>query len=128
MLGLEEFKPGIYFYCGSAKARNGLKHRIGRHLKKNTKKHWHIDHLKHYLDPIHVWYTTTKNVSECDLATNLQNLGEVSMHIKGFGASDCPKKCFSHLLYSQRDSDLDNIFTQLANTIPDIQQIKIRQS
>jgi len=37
------FPAGWYVYTGSA--RNGLAQRVGRHLRHNKRKHWHIDYL-----------------------------------------------------------------------------------
>ncbi len=42
-LGKREFDAGLYVYTGSA--LNSLPGRVGRHLRKLKKKHWHIDYL-----------------------------------------------------------------------------------
>ena len=39
-----ELEPGMYIYVGSA--MNSLSERIGRHLRLEKRKHWHIDYLR----------------------------------------------------------------------------------
>ena len=41
--GVLNFSAGCYAYVGSA--MNGLYQRINRHLRKEKKRHWHIDYL-----------------------------------------------------------------------------------
>ncbi|RLF60544.1 MAG: GIY-YIG nuclease family protein, partial [Thermoplasmata archaeon] len=42
-LGRILFNKGYYAYVGSG--LNNLEKRVGRHLRKNKKKKWHIDYL-----------------------------------------------------------------------------------
>ncbi len=88
------FKKGGYVYVGSA--RRGLRARVGRHLAKKKKIHWHID-----------WVTTNRSAkvykiwvssvvgAECRLAAAIAE--EADEVVRGFGSSDC--KCQSHLFY-----------------------------
>ena len=97
-LGLQEFIPGYYIYTGSA-MRN-LESRIDRHIKRNKKKHWHIDYLtthrKVKIIQIKVFESIKRQECEINLETSEKYNGE--FRIKGFGSSDC-NQCISHLIY-----------------------------
>ena len=86
------FKDGFYVYVGSG--LNGLDSRINRHLRKNKKKHWHIDYFLDFSEIIKIFYKESITKSECKLAKVFEkNL----FFVPGFGCSDC--KCKSHLFY-----------------------------
>ena len=121
-LGVAEFTPGFYFYCGSAKGRSGLKGRIERHLRKESTKFWHIDYLKFHLEPLRVWYEITKNRSECDLVKILRGFENIDYGMMGFGASDCSHHCKSHLLFGASLSNPDDVFEYLVDRLPTINQ------
>ena len=87
------FKAGYYAYVGSA--LNGLEQRIGRHLRKEKKLHWHIDYLLQYTEVCGAIYAETGSRQECRIAEGLQKILEP---VPGFGCSDC--RCFSHLFFS----------------------------
>jgi Uri superfamily endonuclease len=91
-LGKIHFKKGFYLYVGSA--LNGLKQRIDRHLRKEKKKHWHIDYLLDFADVIDVLFKESENKIECSIATILE---KQLTSIHGFGCSDC--RCSSHLFF-----------------------------
>ncbi len=101
--GRLDFLPGWYAYAGSAMGPGGLAARIGRHHRRNKKKHWHIDYLRPSTrieglclaaDPLrreHVW---------------AQRLGRAPLSgepIHGFGATDCG--CPAHLYYFKNCPD-----------------------
>ncbi|MCD6487845.1 MAG: GIY-YIG nuclease family protein [Desulfurococcales archaeon] len=98
-LGIRLFKPGIYIYVGSALGPGGLLKRISRHLRREKKKHWHIDYLtsvKSIECKVIVWSIVEENPRydyESLLAKELWKTFDRS--IKGFGASD--KKDYTHL-------------------------------
>ncbi|MBA7469869.1 hypothetical protein ES707_05144 [subsurface metagenome] len=48
------FPAGYYVYFGSA--RGGLSTRVGRHLKREKRFHWHIDYLTQSAEVMEVWY------------------------------------------------------------------------
>ncbi|MEM0351052.1 MAG: GIY-YIG nuclease family protein, partial [Archaeoglobaceae archaeon] len=85
-LGKFLFKPGFYYYVGSAKKMS----RIKRHFQKKGRK-WHIDYI---LDEFEIVGAILFKIPECELASKLK-----LEKIKGFGCSDC--KCESHLFYSK---------------------------
>jgi Uri superfamily endonuclease len=82
-----------YCYIGSAK--NGLGNRILRHMKKEKKIHWHIDHLTVVADSIEAYFS--EDGEECALRRSAEECG-LRPAVKGFGCSDC--RCDTHLLVS----------------------------
>lgn len=100
-LGVINFKKGFYAYTGSA--MGGIEQRVGRHLRKDKKLHWHIDYLlgKAEIKKIFVKETNRKS-GECGAAIRLEQSGGVP--IDGFGSSDC--KCKSHLFYFNAKSGI----------------------
>ena len=94
-LGKHSFPAGWYVYTGSA--RNGLAQRVGRHLRQNKRKHWHIDHLLAVADQVEAFVLPGEKLTECELHARLRR-GKVL--ILGFGASDC--RCEAHLAYCER--------------------------
>ena len=91
-LGKIRFKQGYYAYIGSA--MNSLEKRIARHLKKEKKKHWHIDYMlaKKQAKIASVFVKESKAKEECDVAKKVARIGKA---IECFGCSDC--SCKAHL-------------------------------
>jgi len=91
-LGKIFLRRGAYIYVGSA--QNNVKKRVERHLKKNKKKHWHIDYLIANRNTTikKVLWKEAKKEEECKIAGFVKSIGDT---VKGFGCSDC--KCKSHL-------------------------------
>lgn len=94
-LGCFDFEPGHYFYLGSARGPGGLKSRVGRHLRRASSKHWHIDYLKRDAHINQIWFTFD-NV-EHQWAELMAEQPNITAPVPGFGASDC--SCVSHLLF-----------------------------
>lgn len=101
--GTFEFPKGYYVYTGSAK--NGLKSRIQRHLKKKKRKFWHIDYLLPYSRIKDVIIHVQK--SECYWNSRLFKFKESKILVNGFGSSDC--KCKTHLLYFRKKPELNSL-------------------
>ena len=40
-----QIPKGVYFYVGSARGAGGVKARVFRHILRQGRRHWHIDHL-----------------------------------------------------------------------------------
>ncbi len=110
---------GTYIYVGSAWNGGGIESRVKRHLKKDKKKHWHLDFI-----------TTTKEFeaqkvitipnkkAECEVAS-LLNRNYIG--IEKFGCSDC--SCFSHLFkITQKE------ITKVINTLQNLYNIEIYKS
>jgi len=91
-LGMQHIPRGYYCYVGSALA--GLDQRLSRHLSKDKKLKWHIDHLTSVCDRSFAYESSGDYIEECDLAGLVEDNG-AEPFIKGFGCSDCD--CFSHL-------------------------------
>jgi Uri superfamily endonuclease len=116
-LGKIAFEHGYYAYVGSA--LNGLESRIKRHLRKEKKKHWHIDHLleESVIEEV-VFAETTRRV-ECDIADGVD-----LRFISGFGCTDCG--CESHLFHSHDfDALEDEILNAFRKNELNPEQIKI---
>ena len=99
--GIYSFKAGYYAYVGSA--LNGLEQRIGRHLRKEKRLHWHIDYLLQYAEICGVIYAETGCRQEGRIAAGLQKILEP---VPGFGSSDC--RCLTHLFYGNDRGVLKN--------------------
>ncbi len=91
-LGSLLFERGYYVYVGSA--LNGLERRIARHLRREKRKHWHVDYLLSNGNARvrRVFAKQTSDREECRIAEKVSACGEP---VKNFGCSDC--RCRSHL-------------------------------
>ncbi len=89
--GLIEVAAGAYLYVGSAK--KGWKKRVGRHLSREKKRRWHIDHL---LAPpgvsIREVWLTADNI-ECTVAAHFVRSITGTNPFAGIGSSDCRCRC-----------------------------------
>ena len=94
-LGECTFSAGLYAYVGSAQIN--LEKRVARHLRKEKRLFWHIDHLldNRAAKVICVYFKAGTKAEECRLANLLK---ANSKEISGFGCSDC--KCSSHLFFA----------------------------
>ncbi len=98
-LGRILFNKGYYAYVGSG--LNNLEKRVGRHLRKNKKKKWHIDYLLEEGKIEEIFYRESDRKEECNIA---RILSKKFNFIPGFGSSDC--KCRSHLFFNRDKSDI----------------------
>jgi Uri superfamily endonuclease len=102
-LGRPSLAPGRYFYAGSAWGPGGIRARVGRHLKRDKARRWHIDHLRARARVRAV--VALPGARECDLVEILRALAELTVPVPGFGSSDC-RRCPAHLLAAPTDLDL----------------------
>ena len=90
------FTRGRYVYTGSA--MKNLRRRVARHLRREKKRHWHIDHL--LADPraaiIETYLYPSSDRQECLYNRLLLDLGAAAP-VPRFGSSDCAD-CPAHLL------------------------------
>jgi Uri superfamily endonuclease len=93
------FSGGFYAYVGSA--MGGIKSRLGYHLKRGKKRHWHIDYLLEEATIVGISICETKDRSECAIARVLSSQFD---SISGFGSSDC--RCRSHLFFDTDEGRL----------------------
>ncbi|MDD2778249.1 MAG: GIY-YIG nuclease family protein [Methanocellales archaeon] len=104
-LGKINFQTGFYAYVGSA--LGGLEARIGRHLRKEKKLHWHIDL---FLTLARIKEVYVGGGKECDIAKRMADYFDF---IGGFGSSDCD--CESHLFYDEDYEHLNEIVGKLCD-------------
>ncbi len=105
------FPQGYYYYVGSA--QKNLRQRLARHIRKNKKIHWHIDHItvldSNELEQIFLFPGAEKSL-ECELADYFEKELELDSSYKGFGNSD--SNCSStHLFYSLKKIDYNHLFS-----------------
>lgn len=86
---------GLYLYLGSARGPGGIRARVGRHLRVEKPKHWHVDHLTARGRVTRV--IAAPGGSECALASRAREFRSVAVPVAGFGSSDC-RTCPAHLL------------------------------
>lgn len=94
-LGTFDFPAGLYVYTGSA--LGGIGPRVGRHLRKEKRFHWHIDFLREHARVHAVTILITRERWECTLHRQTMESLEGCSPARGFGSSDC--SCLSHLGY-----------------------------
>lgn len=99
--GTFDFAPGFYLYVGSAHGSGGLRGRLGRHLRRDKKLHWHIDYLSITASIQEVWFSIASKRQECNWAEVIRNTNGCSEPASGFGASDCI--CNTHLFTVSED-------------------------
>lgn len=76
-------KAGLYVYVGSA--MSGLIQRISRHMKKDKREHWHIDHLLRHGRILSVIMFPSEERLEEEIS---RYLSRVLDGPRGFGSSD----------------------------------------
>jgi len=111
-------------YCYAGSAMNGLDGRIGRHLRKEKKIHWHIDHLSTLTDMKEA-YVVSEHIRECTLAEMALGSGCIPMH-KGFGCSDCG--CATHLFLVDDNSKQNLLKMSNADPFCNSAELKERPS
>jgi Uri superfamily endonuclease len=97
-LGQQHLPTGDYFYLGSACGAGGLRARVGRHLRGDGQRHWHIDHMRTVAEVQIVYYTVADNRLECVWSQALAQHPSAFIPIPHFGASDCRSGCAAHLV------------------------------
>ena len=114
-LGRYNLPASHYFYVGSARGAGGLRARVGRHLRGDGARHWHIDYLRSSAEVQNVFYTVTDSPLECAWSQALARLPQAVVPIPHFGSSDCRSGCAAHLIaFSSRINlaDLQRILSQ----------------
>lgn len=116
-LGESVFRHGYYCYVGSAMV--GLDQRLNRHLSKDKRLRWHIDHLTMIADEMYAYESFGEYIEECDLARLMIDSGAIPV-VEGFGCSDCD--CHTHL-FSVVPSNIERILVEngLTRFVPKIE-------
>ncbi|MCP4327619.1 MAG: GIY-YIG nuclease family protein [Alphaproteobacteria bacterium] len=94
--------PGRYAYCGSARGPGGLGARIRRHLRRDTRIHWHVDRLTTAGEIVAV--VARPGGDECALLRDLLARPGVTVPVLRLGATDC-RRCPAHLVAVPADFD-----------------------
>ena len=112
-----EFNEGYYYYVGSA--QKNLYHRIKRHLTKDKKIHWHIDHLttipSNKIKRIFFAENQPKDL-EIKIANELSAFQKITIPAKGFGNSDNPK-AESHLFYLKTKNHFNHFISRYQSMV-----------
>lgn len=85
---------GTYAYAGNANGPGGIAARVARHMRKDKRRHWHIDALT--MAAQNITALAFPGSSECALMQQLADSGLAQIPIAGFGSSDC-RTCKAHL-------------------------------
>jgi Uri superfamily endonuclease len=117
-LGQHHFPAGHYFYVGSARGAGGLRARVGRHLRGDGARHWHIDYLRAVAEVRRVLYTVTDSPLECAWSQALAQLPGAFIPVPHFGATDCRSGCEAHLIGFPRHADVTDVPRALAAITP----------
>lgn len=88
------FSAGWYVYAGNANGPGGLRARVGRHLRRDKRAHWHVDHLAGEGSVAPLCFP---GADECGLVESLIAAPRFAVPVPGFGSTDC-RRCDSHLL------------------------------
>ncbi len=92
--GRAQFPAGWYYYTGSA--LKGLRSRIGRHIRLEKPRHWHVDGLREHAEIVLVLFTETTVRIECSIAISILAGPGAFQPYPRFGSSDC--RCPTHLV------------------------------
>jgi Uri superfamily endonuclease len=109
-LGVCNFMPGFYIYCGSACGPGGLRARINHHLQPSQKPSWHFDFLKPELIIDAAWFISTEDPLECSFMDSLCRLPQAKLPVRFFGSRDCRSGCYAHLVSFPLNEDINQVF------------------
>jgi Uri superfamily endonuclease len=103
-LGEIEFRPGTYFYTGSA--MGGLRARLLSHLSDTNKMRWHIDYFLNDEQARikRIFLYPAAPGQECRQNQKITAIRGGQSVRRKFGASDCNSGCHSHLIFFPRGS------------------------
>lgn len=115
-LGLVTLTAGRYAYVGSARGPGGLRARLARHVRRERRLHWHIDHLTQRVAVAQVYWRAAREPLECRWAGELLRLPDATVPAPGFGSSDCRAGCRSHLIRLPDDLSVETLSAILQNS------------
>jgi len=114
-LGPAPLAPGLYLYDGSARGPGGIAARVGRHLRRTKRRHWHVDRLTGAGRVVAV--AALVGGDECSLIARLHPHPGIVAPVAGFGASDCRRGCPAHLLSIADAATLDDALALTAGLV-----------
>lgn len=98
-LGVVRLCRDLYVYTGSARGGGGLDARISRHLRREKKIFWHIDHLTSNPRVFVLAFVKAEEPRRTECVVNRRIRSRLDAEpILGFGSSDCRESCLGHLL------------------------------
>jgi len=97
-LGVFRLPGGAYAYIGSALGAGGIRGRVAHHLRDKRRLHWHIDAFTHQCVVEGASWVRAAEPLECCWVQLLLHLPGSRVPIRGFGSSDCPNRCPTHLV------------------------------
>ncbi|MFL7890602.1 MAG: GIY-YIG nuclease family protein [Anaerolineales bacterium] len=115
-LGEFTLPQGEYLYIGSAQGAGGLRGRLGRHMRRSERLHWHIDWLRWITAVSGYFYLISREHLECEWARCIRQLPGAEIPVPGFGASDCRNKgshCAAHLVWFKSVEEMDELHRKL---------------
>ena len=95
-LGTHRFRPGLYFYVGTA--QRNLSARLRRHARRHKPLRWHIDYLSTKARMLGAVIVPGTRSLECVLGKRLARSFELAL--PRFGSMDC--RCDGHLFFTER--------------------------
>ncbi len=120
-LGKQEFPSGYYSYTGSAIGEHSvdLQSRILRHMRTEKTRHWHIDYLlsEDAARIVSVIVVPSDENVECEVNQRIRTNLITKNIVPKFGASDCTKKCGSHLLYFPHVTESNRLTTEIIDVL-----------
>jgi Uri superfamily endonuclease len=122
-LGPLILRPSWYVYLGSALGPGGLAARVGRHIRPEKKRRWHIDYVRPHAELREVWFTHGIEDRECQWAQAFAEMSKAELPFPRFGASDC--RCASHLIWLPRRPSLAAFCRLLGCADRKVQRLKI---
>lgn len=94
---------GLYVYAGSARGPGGIRARILRHLNREKRRHWHVDHLTAVASIVSI--IAFPGADEHAVLGAALGLEGAETPVKGFGSTDC-SSCPAHLVRLCGDAPL----------------------
>ena len=84
-------------------------------MRRKKRKFWHIDYFlgNENVSVEAVIVAETNKDMECNLNSYMKSIMGAKVPVTGFGASDCRKKCGSHLLYFPEIENVDWLVQKL---------------
>lgn len=125
-LGFISLIPGYYIYVGSAFGPGGLRARVHRHIRESKKKHWHLDYIKGFTQPIEIWYSYEPEIREHQWAEIIKMGSHSQILMKGFGSSDC--SCTTHLFFTKTRPQAGSFVKRIQADIKECHRIHILKS
>lgn len=110
--GMISLRGGWFVYVGSAFGPGGLAARIGRHLSKKERLHWHIDYLLTAVKVAEVWFTLDQVKKEEEWAVQFSARDDADNPMHGFGSGDCG--CPGHLFWFRRRPRFKELKSELS--------------